>query len=188
VEKLGDHKPWGLFRGGKYSLYDAGMYGFTVSGDIGFDMCPSYWELRLGYPDALSTNVYGSVAWFGLGIRSSDIDQSFIKAQAGFGYDTGDVTIGIVYVRGYLYAGGDGEYVFDDGSILLHVFIEGGIEGGVKVSGKRFRVISLMLRADGTLVRSDSWSLSAQARIHYCVDLWLTDISGSVGWHISTSF
>lgn len=91
-------------------------------------------------------------------------------------------------MRGYLYAGGDGEYVFDDGSILLHVFIEGGIEGGVKVSGKRFRVISLMLRADGSLAKSDSWTLDAQARIHYCVDLWLTDISGSVGWHISTSF
>lgn len=26
VEKLGDHKPWGLFRGGKYSLYDAGTH------------------------------------------------------------------------------------------------------------------------------------------------------------------
>lgn len=184
---LGYYHPQRLFKF-SLSLYDAGMYGFTVSGDIGFDMCPSYWELRLGYPDALSTNVYGTVAWFGLGIRSSDIDQSFIKAQAGFGYDTGDVTIGIVYVRGYLYAGGDGEYVFDDGSILLHVFIEGGIEGGVKVSGKRFRVISLMLRADGSLAKSDSWTLDAQARIHYCVDLWLTDISGSVGWHISTSF
>jgi arylsulfatase A-like enzyme len=24
VEKLGDHKPWGMFRGGKYSIYEAG--------------------------------------------------------------------------------------------------------------------------------------------------------------------
>lgn len=184
---LGYYHPQRLFKF-SLSLYDVSMFGLTASGDIGFEMCPSYWELRLGYPEALKTNVYGTVAWFGLGIRSSDIEQSFIKAQAGFGYDTGDVAIGIVYVRGYLYAGGEGEYIFDEGYFRLHVFIEGGVEGGVKVKGKRFQVINLMLRADGTLVKSDSWTLDAQARIRYCVDLWLTDISGSVGWHISTSF
>ena len=184
---LGYYHPQRLFKF-SLSLYDVSILGLTASGDIGFEMCPSYWELRLGYPEALKTNVYGTVAWFGLGIRSSDIDQSFIKAQAGFGYDTGDVAIGIVYVRGYLYAGGDGEYIIDEGYFRLHVFVEGGIEGGIKVKGKRFQVINLMLRADGTLVKSDSWTLDAQARIRYCVDLWLTDISGSVGWHISTSF
>lgn len=171
------------------SLNDAGMYGITVNGDMGFDMCPDYWELRMGYPKALQANVsnYASV-WFGLIIRSSSIDESFIKAQTGFSFDTGDVTLGIVFLRAYLAVGGEGYYNFDSGSLYLHVFLRGGVEGGVKAMGKRFRVINLMLEADGTLQKSSSWKLDASARIYYHVDLWLTDIGGSVGWGISTTF
>ena len=171
------------------SLNDAGMYGLTVNGDIGFDMCPDYWELRMGYPDALQASVsdYASV-WFGLIIRSSHIDDSFISAQTGFSFDTGDVTLGIVFIRAYLAIGGEGYYNFDQESLYLHVYLRGGVEGGVKVGGKRFRVISLMLEAEGTLQKTHNWKLDASARIRYHVDLWLMDIGGSVGWSISETF
>lgn len=171
------------------SLYDAGMYGIDVNGDIGFDFCPDYWELRMGYPRALQGNIsdYASV-WFGLVIRSSSIDESFIKAQTGFSFDTGDITLGIVFLRAYLAVGGEGYYNFDSGALYLHVFLRGGVEGGVKALGKRFRVISLMLEAEGTLQKTSNWKLDASARIYYHVDLWLTDIGGSIGWGISETF
>lgn len=171
------------------SLNDAGMYGITVNGDMGFDMCPDYWELRMGYPKALQANVsnYASM-WFGLVIRSSSIDESYIKAQTGFSFDTGDITLGIVFLRAYLAVGGEGYYNFDSESLYLHVYLRGGVEGGVKAMGKRFRVINLMLEADGTLQKSSNWRLDASARIYYHVDLWLTDIGGSVGWNVSTTF
>lgn len=170
------------------SLYDLGMYGFVVSGDLGFEITPDMWELRIGYPNMLLAKAGGvqEIA-FGLGIRNAQ-DEDWIKAKAHYGYDTGDVTIGIVYVRGYLKVGGEGEYNFTNDSLWLHVYLNGGVSGGVKALGKKFEVISLTLNAQGDLVKTDQWRLSAEARIYYHVDLWLDDISGSVGWHISYTF
>ncbi len=168
------------------TLDDFGMYGFYVNGDIGFEICPDYWDFRVGYPTALSASFGGfGEVWFGVALRYSQIDESYIKAQGGLSFDTGDITLGIVYVRGYLGIGADGYYLIDSQKLYLHAYLYGGIEGGVKAMGKRFRVISLMLNAEGTLENTSGWHLDASARISYHVDLWLTDIGGSVGWHIS---
>ena len=169
------------------SLYDFGMYGLTVSGDMGFEMSPDYWEFRIGYPNMLTTKGGPFNVGFGLAIRDSDIDESYIKTKAQFGFDAkGD--IGIVYVRAFLTAGGEG--IYTDNNLWLSVYLRGGVEGGVRALGKNFKVISLMLEANGDLKKSSSgkWSLDANARISYHVDLWLDDISGSVNWHINTSF
>lgn len=169
------------------SLYDFGMYGLTVSGDMGFEMSPDYWEFRMGYPNMLTTRADPFNVGFGLAIRDSDIDESYIKAKAQFGFDaTGD--IGIVYVRAFLMAGGEGIYI--NNNLWLSVYLRGGVEGGVRALGKNFKVISLMLEANGDLKKSSSgkWSLDANTRISYHVDLWLDDISGSVNWHVHTSF
>jgi hypothetical protein len=47
-----------------------------------------------------------------------------------------------------------------------------------------------MLGANGQIVgqAGQDWQLSAHARIYYSLDLWLTEIEGSVNWHISKSF
>ena len=169
------------------SLHEFGMYGLTVSGDMGFEMSPDYWEFRMGYPKMLMTRAGPYNVGFGLAIRDSDIDESYIRAKAQFGFDAqGD--IGIVYVRAFLMAGGEGMYTANN--LWLSVYLRGGVEGGVRAMGKNFKVISLMLEANGDLKKGTGgdWSLDANARISYHVDLWLDDISGSVNWHIHTSF
>jgi len=172
------------------SLYDFGMYGFTINGDLGFEMCPQYWELRVGYPRILEGSYGGLIGGFGLDIRDSDLENdSYIKAKMKIGYDTGDITVAIVYFRGYVIAGGEGEYYFDSGTIILKVYIEGGIEGGIKVAGHKYNIISLMLGADGTLTRYESkWNLDGNVNIHYHLDLFLLEVGGSAHWHMSQDF
>ncbi|MDD4327309.1 MAG: hypothetical protein PHU83_03690, partial [Eubacteriales bacterium] len=172
------------------SLIDFGMYGCTVNGDLGFDMCPAYWDIRIGYPDMLTAHFGAWTGGFGVTVRNSDYpDDSYIKAQMMFGYDTGDVTLWPAYFRAYLYVGGSGEYYIDSGDLVIFVFIEGGLEGGIKVAGKKYRIIHMMVGADGTLKRSTGdWSLSANVRVRYHLDLFLTSVSGSVNWHVSKSF
>jgi hypothetical protein len=172
------------------SLYDFGMYGCTVNGDLGFEMSPKYWEIRIGYPETLTAKMGAFTGGFGFAMRYSDFpDDSFIKAKMHFGYDTGDITIWPVYFRAYLFAGGGGEYYFDSGNLVLTVYIEGGLEGGIKVSGKKYRIIHMMVGADGTLTRYyGNWNLDANVRIRYHLDLFLFDVSGSVKWHVSKDF
>ncbi len=172
------------------SLYDFGMYGCTVSGDLGFDMCPSYWEVRVGYPETLTAKAGPYSGGFGVAFRYSTYpDDSYIKAKMHFGYDTGYKTLGPVYFRAYLYAGGEGEYYFDSGNLVLFVYIEGSIEGGVKVGGKKYEIIHLMAGADGTLTRYyGNWNLDANIRIRYHLDLFLVEVGGSVKWHINQDF
>jgi hypothetical protein len=172
------------------SLYELGMYGCTVSGDLGFALCPNYWEVRIGYPEMLTAKMGLMTGGFGFALRDSDYPHdSFIAAKIHFEYDTGDVTIWPVYFRAYLFAGGEGEYHFDSGNLILHVYIEGGLEGGIKVAGKKYRIIHLMVGANGTLTRyTGDWNLKAQVKIRYHLDLFLTTVSGSVNWHVSKDF
>jgi len=174
----------------KFSIdLNANIFGLSsVRGGLGFEMCPNYWELRIGYPDTLIADSNMFQVGFGLAIRDSDIDNSYIKAKAHFGFDTGRVTISIVYVRAFLEVGGEGK--FSSGCFMLNVNLRGGVQGGVCAVGQYFEVISLMLEANGELKKysAGGWTLDASARISYHVDLWLTDIGGSVGWHINTSF
>jgi hypothetical protein len=169
------------------SLYDFGMYGLTINGDMGFEMSPDYWEFRMGYPRMLMTSGGGYKVGFGLAVRDSDIDESYIKAKAAFGFDA-TARISIVYVRAFLEAGGEG--MFSDKYLWLKVYLRGGVEGGVHVLDRDFNVISLMLEATADLKKSydGDWSLDATARISYHVDLWLDDISGSINWPVHTSF
>ena len=167
------------------------MYGMTVSGDLGFDMSPDYWEVRLGYPEALTASAYGIVdVGFGLAMRDSDVDDgSFIKAKALFNFDTGDISIWPVYVRAYLYAGAEGQYYYDRNLVELEAWLRGGVEGGIKAFGKRYSIIHLMLDARGKLTNGGGdWKLAAHVRIYYSLDLWLDEIEGSVGWNINRTF
>ncbi len=83
-----------------------------------------------------------------------------------------------------------GEGYFSTNLLMLSVYLQGGVEGGVKALGKTFKVIHLMLDARGDLVKKSgsNWSLDANAKIKYHVNLKLKKIEGSVGWHIHTSF
>jgi len=175
------------------ALLGADMFGLSVSGTTGFELCPDYWEFYMGYPDMMMASFHGLDAGFGFAIRNSSIDDSYIMARVHVGYDTGHVDIGIVYVRGFLAVGGElgiSEALDDKTKLWLSAYLQGGIEGGVVALGKRFEVISLMLNANGQLVAQEGsgWHLSAHARIRYHVDLVIKDISGSVGWHISKDF
>jgi len=84
--------------------------------------------------------------------------------------------------------GGEGYY--SSNLLMLSVYVQGGVEGGVRAMGKTFKVIHLMLDARGELAKkaSSKWSLDANARISYHVNLKIKKIKGSVSWHIHTSF
>jgi len=164
------------------TLTNFGMYGVSVSGDIGFEMNPNLWELRIGHPSMLTASFGPLYGGFGFAIRDSSIDESYIIAKLNLGYSA-SADIDIVYVSGFLEVGGEG--YFSDSLFSLLVYVRGGIKGGVLGHD----VISLMLDAQGQVVKASSgpWTLSASARIRYHVDL-LIDIKGSVNWHISKSF
>lgn len=187
--KIGYYKPQKLFKT-SITLLGTDMCGLTLNGVSGFETCPDYWQFYIGYPELMKTSLAGIDTGFGFIIRSSDIDDSYIKARMLFGYDTGDVGISCVFVRGYLTVGGEAEYNKNmEGAtrFVVGVYLNGGVEGGVKAFNKRFKVISLMLNANGNLIKEENndWRLSAEARIRYHVDLWLDDISGTVRWDLS---
>ncbi|MFO7635917.1 MAG: hypothetical protein R6W96_01250, partial [Clostridia bacterium] len=172
------------------SLYDLGMYGCTINGDMGFDMSPQLWEVRFGYPEMLVAKYSGFTGGMGLVLRYSALPyDSYIKARMFFGYDTGDITIWPVYFRAYLYVGGEGEYYFDTGDIVLLVWLDGGLEGGIKVAGKKYKIIHMTVGAEAKLTRSTGdWNLSGNVKIHYHLNLLLKTVSGSKNWHVSKSF
>ena len=170
------------------ALLGTNIYGLKVSGEMSFVMCPDYWSLYVGYPDYMTATLGPLYAGLSLGIRDSDIDESFLILKAKAGYDTGDVTITIIYFRGFLEFGGEGG--ISDSTMWLSAYVRGGISGGVKALGKRFEVISLMLDAGGRLAKymGRGWNLDAHVSISYHVDLVLDDIDGSVDWHINKDF
>lgn len=66
---------------------------------------------------------------------------------------------------------------------LMNIHIQGGAEGGVKLCGKKFRVIRLGLDLMGQAQKDgDSMRLSGHATVYWSVDLWLVEAEGSVGW------
>jgi len=173
------------------TLNDFGMYGLVLNGDVGFEMSPKYWELRIGYPNALEARV-GSLAraGFGLAIHNSfPPSENWIKSKMYFEYDTGYVTIAIVYFRAYLSVGAEGEFHFPGDYLYFTAWLQGGIEGGIKVGGKRYEIISLHLDARGELEKKNSdWRLEAKVKIRYHLNLVLFDVGGSVTWHMKIKF
>jgi hypothetical protein len=188
--RLGYYHPQRLFQFDSV-IEEMQTYSLTVSGSVGCEMNPVYWEVRIGYPDALEAKASNLLnAGFGIMFRSSDIpDDSYIKARFYFNFDA-EGNISIVYVRAWLHAGAEGLYEFDSKRFVLDVWLEGGVEGGIKVKGKRYNIIHVMLGANGQIIgqAGQDWQLSANAHIYYSLDLWLTEIDGSVNWHITKSF
>ena len=173
------------------TLNDFGMYGLTVNGDVGFEMSPKYWELRIGYPNTLVAEM-GSLAKAGFGLiihNTFPPNENYIKAKMFFEYDTGYVTVGIVYFRAYIKVGAEGEFHFPGDYLYFSAYIKGGLEGGIKVAGKRYEIISLHLDAWGELEKRDSnWRLEAKVKVRYHLSLFLFDVGGSVTWHMKLSF
>ena len=67
IEKLGDHKPWGIYRGGKYSLFEAGTRIPFVT----------YWKgkIKAGVSDAMVSQIdlFNSIAdLVGSDLRTED--------------------------------------------------------------------------------------------------------------------
>lgn len=118
----------------------------------------------------------------GVGFRIDDNGASMIQAKMELGLEK-EVNVSIVYLRGYLYAGADGSYWFDTGTISLELYLKGGLEGGIKVGGKRYNIISFYLDARGKVSSSDpydSWLLECSCRVSYSLDLWICSVEGSV--------
>ena len=93
-----------------------------------------------------------------------------------FEFDTGYVTIAIVYFRAYLKIGAEGEINFAEQSLYFMAYIKGGLEGGIKVAGKRYEIISLHLDAIGELEKKGSdWRLEAKVKVRYHLSLFLFD-------------
>lgn len=188
--RIGYYHPQRLFQFDSV-IEEMETFSLTVSGSVGCEMNPVFWEVRIGYPDPLTakaSNLFD--AGFGMMFRSSEVpDDSYIKAHIFFNFDA-EGNISIVYVRAWLHAGAEGLYEFDSKRFVLDVWLEGGVEGGIKVKGKRYSIIHLMLGANGQIIgqSGQDWQLSANARIYYSLDLWLTDIEGSVNWHIAKNY
>lgn len=174
------------------SIHDFGMYGVKISGDLGFETCPDYWELRVGYPNRLAMEVGPLYGGMSLWIRNRE----GFAADAGLnvGFEAG-VDIDVVSVRGFLEASAEGYYYSKAmaaaaglGSSNL-ICLSAAVRGGITGSALGYDVISLMLEARGRIAKTEesSWQLSAGARISYHIDL-VVDISGSVDWDITLKF
>lgn len=173
------------------TLNDFGMYGFKINGDVSFEMSPNYWMLNIGYPNTLQASLGSMVnAGFALAIKNTFPPvENYIKAKMDFEYDTGYVTIAIVYFRAYLRVGAEGEFHFPGDYLYLSAYIQGGLEGGIKVAGKRYNIISLHLDARGELEKRHSdWRLEAKVKIRYHLSLLFTSVGGSVTWKMKLSF
>ncbi len=164
-----------------------------VGGSLGFEYSPSLFGVYLGYPETLAGNIGIFHVGAGVGFRYDwEKDAGMVQAKMEFGLEK-SMNIAIVYIRGYLYAGADGMYYWtpEGSSIRLTLYLRGGIEGGVKVAGKRFKVIGFYLDAQGTLASRypgyDKWDLACTASISYCVDVFLYECEGSVTADFATT-
>jgi hypothetical protein len=161
----------------------------TVSGSMGFEYSPSLFGVYLGYPETMVGNISIFHVGAGVGFRIDDNGTSMVQAKMELGLEK-DITVSIVYLRGYLYAGVDGSYYFEDATINLELYLKGGLEGGIKVKGKRFNIISFYLDARGSVSSSSpytSWMLRCSCEVSYSLDLWLFSVEGSVSASFDTT-
>jgi len=153
-----------------------------VGGSLGFEYSPRLFGVYVGYPETLGGMIGVFHVGVGVGLRIDQDGTSMIQAKAEFGLER-DINVSIVYLRGYVYAGADGAYYFDNDRITLVLYLKGGIEGGIKVGGKRYNIIGFYLDAQGDLESAapyDSWQLGCSAKVSYSLDLWLVSVEGSV--------
>ncbi|HWR19946.1 MAG TPA: hypothetical protein VN608_10015 [Clostridia bacterium] len=160
-----------------------------VSGSLGFEYSPRLFGVYLGYPETLSGNFIIFRVGMGLGLRIDQDGVSLIQAKMEFGLEK-SIKVAIVYLKGYLYAGVDGAYYFDSDKIALELYLKGGINGGIKVGSKSYNIIGFYLDARGKLEAVppyNAWDLRASCKVSYSLDLWVTEIEGSVNASFDTS-
>ena len=166
----------------------------AVSGSLGFEFSPRLFGVYIGYPETLAGNFSIFRVGVGVGFRIDD-KEMLIKAKLEIGFEK-SVTVAIVYLDGYLYAGADGamyfnvENNFEPSGFSLELYLKGGIKGGIVVSGKKFNIISLYLDARGKLSMippSEHWKLECSATVGYSLNLFLFSVSGSVSASFDTT-
>lgn len=182
------------------TLNEIDLIGIKVSGSLGFEFSPKLFGIAIGYPETLAGNVGIYRVGLGLAFRISDDGANYIKGKFEFGFER-SLEISIVYLKGFLYAGADGGYyanidVNNDGipdgdKFILTLYLKGGLEGGIKVGGKKYNIISFFLDAVGTiqsLPPKNEWQVSCSAKVSYNLNLYLFSVSGSVSASFDTSF
>lgn len=159
-----------------------------VGGSLGFEYSPRIFGVYLGYPETLVGNIGIFHVGVGVGFRIDQDGASMVQAKIELGLEK-NVEIAIVYLHGYLYAGADGAYYFADNSFTLELYLKGGIEGGIIVAGKSYKIIGFYLDARGRLGSAypfDCWQLACSCTVSYSLDLWLFEVEGSVSASFDT--
>jgi hypothetical protein len=185
------------------TLNEIDMVAIKLSGSLGFEFSPKLFGVYVGYPETLA----GNVGIYRVGLRPrfpprSDDGANIIKAKVEFGFER-SVDVSIVYLRGFIYAGADGAYYekydqdgdgeYDGSKFILTLYLKGGLEGGIKVSGKRYNIINIYLDARGTIEsmpaknKPDEWKLTCSAKVSYSLNLFLFSVSGSVSAKFDTT-
>lgn len=170
------------------SIKDRDLLVARVGGDLGFEYSPRIFGIYVGYPDPLRGRIGIFDVGVGLALKNDKDGGSMAAARLELSIDK-DVSVSIVYVRGYVYVGAEGIYFFDEARLNLSAYLKGGMEGGIRALGKKFNIISFYLDARGELESSSpfsSWSLKAHCRVSYHLNLCLKTISGSVNANLST--
>ncbi|MGI6072388.1 MAG: hypothetical protein ACOX75_05185 [Lachnospiraceae bacterium] len=180
------------------TLNEVDMIAVKLSGSLGFEFSPKLFGVYVGYPETLAGNVGIYRVGLGLGFRLDDDGANIIKGKIEFGFER-SVNVSIVYLRGFLYAGADGGYYANyqdaDGNYLgekfiLTLYLKGGLEGGIKVAGKRYNIINMYLDARGTIESippQDDWKLTCSAKVSYSLNLFLFSVNGSVSASFDTT-
>ena len=184
------------------TLNEIDMVAIKLSGSLGFEFSPKLFGVYVGYPETLAGNVGIYRVGLGLGFRLSDDGANIIKAKVEFGFER-SIDVSIVYLRGFIYAGADGGYYaqydqdgdgeYDGPKFILTLYLKGGLEGGIKVGGKRYNIISFYLDARGTIEsmpaknKPDEWKLTCSAKVSYSLNLFLFSVSGSVSAKFDTT-
>lgn len=156
-----------------------------VGGTLGFEYSPSLFGIYIGYPEMLGGRIGSMRVGMGVGYIAEDDLQRLIRIRAEYGYDI-DVDISIVFLRAYLYAGIDGSYLFggtDADKIILELYLNGGINGGIRALGRRYNIISFYLDARGKMTASEPythWLIEASCKVSYSLDVWVHSFEGSV--------
>ena len=181
------------------TLNEIDMVAIKLSGSLGFEFSPKLFGVYVGYPETLAGNIGIYRVGLGLGFRLDDDGANIIKAKIEFGFER-SVDVSIVYLRGFIYAGADGAYYekydqdgdgeYDGSKFILTIYLKGGLEGGIKVSGKRYNIINMYLDARGTIEsipKKDEWKLTCSAKVSYSLNLYLFSVSGSVSAKFDTT-
>lgn len=181
------------------TLNEIDMLSIKLSGSLGFEFSPKLFGVSIGYPETLVGNIHIYHVGLGLRFRLDEDGANIIRAKVEFGFEK-SINVFIVYLRGYIYAGADGGYyaqydengdnVPDGPKFILVLYLKGGLEGGIKVAGRRFNIIHMSLDAKGsleTIPPDNDWKLACSVKVSYSHRVFLFKISGSVNVKFDTT-